>query len=119
MGQEVEMQRRLLTLLDKWVAMSDEEIAEDCRRISKLAVDPRDECPLHYHKMEQKVIKKLASRLAAADRFNLAHDMTVCGNLYYEKVTSYLVFAAQELQSKVSNATSRCSNESDVDLLCE
>ena len=94
------MQRRLLKLLDKWVAMTDADIAEDCRRLSKLDVDPRAQSQPRFTKMSQKSVKKLESRLA--ERFNLADDMDVCGNLYLEKISTYLTFSALELQSEVA-----------------
>ena len=96
------MQRRLLKLLDKWIAMTDEEIVQDCRKISKLESAFVEESTLRFEKVEHKVIKKLASRLASPDRFDLEGDMSVCANLYREKFDSYLTFSALELQTKVT-----------------
>ena len=100
MDRSSEMQRRLLMLLDKWIGMTDEEIVKDCRFLVKSDLDPREEEPLSHRKIDRKSVKKLATRLA--DRFSLDHDLTVCGNLYLEKISSYLSYCALELQSQVS-----------------
>ena len=94
------MQRRLLKLLDKWISMSDREIAQDCRKIA-VDLDYVKQSEKNFGKVKQKMIRKLASRLAAEDRFDLDGDMDVCINLYHEKFQNYLVFTALELRAKV------------------
>ena len=94
------MQRRLLTLLDKWMGMTDKEITEDCRRLVKSNLDPRErEETRPQRNVDRKFVKKLATRLA--DRFGLDQDLSLCGNLFHEKMSSFLSHCAIELQSKV------------------
>ena len=94
------MQRRLLKLLDKWISMSDQEIARDCRKIA-VDLDYVKQSEKNFGKVKQKMIRKLASRLAAEDRFDLDGDMDVCNNLFHEKFQTYLAFTALELRAKV------------------
>ena len=71
--------------------MSDEQIAHHCHQICPSLDSLELESPtVNFGRVKQKVIKKLASRLAAKDRFDLCDDMTVCGNLYFDKFYSYL-----------------------------
>ena len=80
--------------------MSDHEIAQDCRKIA-VDLDYVKQSEKNFGKVKQKMMRKLASRLAAEDRFNLDGDMDVCINLYHEKFQNYLAFTALELRAKV------------------
>ena len=98
-------QRRLLKMLDKWIVMRDEDIVEECKKISQLdSISSRSEIKsitqtFRFERVEQKVVKKVAARLAS--KYNLESDLSVCGNLYHDKIETYLTFSALELRAKV------------------
>lgn len=95
-----DLQRRLLKMLDSWIVMTDEQIARHCLQISP-NLDSLETTSLNFGRVKQKVIKKVASRLAARDRFNLCDDMTVCRNLYFDKFHSYLNNVVLEFVAQV------------------